>query len=425
MPLSDMLQIPEPARFCAGLPAKTDCALNNVGKSVLTKDLLNSKTANNPSAALITEAVSMIGGEAQILNSNCAVNYPLTIKNRAAITSESPGPNVPESSRTGQENRFILFPGRVPQVDGLNSGHLEASTGKQFMPPGVVQITAPESVKQTVEPNTSGGQANLSAGIMGSQQRQTGLLLSTDNVSVEQVNPLLDEKSDKPNPVGRTLNLENAVTGNGSRANITTALFTAQAEEGQVDANSGLPRENVRGAHQVEEMQMSMLNQAATTAPRNAGNEQTPTARSAELPQHLQLAEAIRGQIGKDGEGRTHVRLQLQPESLGEVVIRLVYKDGNVSTHFHAATEGARQIIESSLGQLREALAGHQLNLQHSTVSAGGEEGRWGQDWNHGRKFDHPSRQNAAESESNMENDSAPGTVITQTGSPNSLNYFV
>lgn len=147
--------------------------------------------------------------------------------------------------------------------------------------------------------------------------------------------------------------------------------------------------------------------------------------RNVEPPVLMQLVEGIKAHSNADGQGRTHIRLQLQPESLGEVVVRLIYKEGTLSTHFHAATESAKQIIESSLIQLREVLATNQLNLQQATVSSGGEEGRWGQDWNQGRQFGGTFHQGGHEHDETKKTASATGPETTQPDNLKTVNHFV
>jgi len=163
---------------------------------------------------------------------------------------------------------------------------------------------------------------------------------------------------------------------------------------------------------------------SAATAAKSRGVETAPANRSSE-PMFIQLVEAIRGQIAKDGHGSTHVRLQLQPESLGEVVIKLVFKDGNVSTHFHAATESARQIIESSLGQLRETLATHNINLQQSTVTTGGDQERWAQESNREHQFNRPFRKPGDGRGDREEPASEPAAELQKTNYQSRVNHFV
>ncbi len=124
-----------------------------------------------------------------------------------------------------------------------------------------------------------------------------------------------------------------------------------------------------------------------SAATKTSNGETAPVAKTWESNVFTQLADAIRGQAGKDGQGRTHVRLQLKPDHLGEVFIQITYKDGNIVTHFQAASEHAKYIIENSLAQLKEVLSSFNLNLQNASVSVGSEMNRRGQDWNQNRQL--------------------------------------
>ena len=207
------------------------------------------------------------------------------------------------------------------------------------------------------------------------------------------------------------------------------ARFTATGRSeasANMPAGTNAPAEAVNGVNRTDAAQVA-LNTAASTAAaaKTSGVETTPAPRSAEQPLFMQLAEAIRGQVTKDGQGHTHVRLQLYPESLGEVLIKLVYKDGKVSTHFHAATESARQVIESSLGQLRETLAGHQLNLQQSTVTTGDDQGRWAHESKHEQQFNNQFRRSNDGRDEPGANTSEPDAETRHYQTPNRVNHFV
>ncbi|SFF95923.1 hook-length control protein FliK [Desulfotomaculum arcticum] len=138
------------------------------------------------------------------------------------------------------------------------------------------------------------------------------------------------------------------------------------------------------------------------------------------------FAEIIKGHVSEDSSGQTHIKLQLQPESLGQVIIKLVFKDGNISTQFQAATEHAKQIIENSLPQLRETLANFQLNLQNASVTVGGENGgsgKWGREWNQGGSNN--SRRNQLKGNNDdvevVDGLSKPKDAVKQ----NQINYFI
>ncbi|MCG8401347.1 MAG: flagellar hook-length control protein FliK [Firmicutes bacterium] len=209
----------------------------------------------------------------------------------------------------------------------------------------------------------------------------------------------------------------------GNVAGGDLARFSAT---GRSEASANMPADPLNGVNRTDTAQVA-LNTAASApaAAKTPGGETTPALRSAEQPLFMQLAEAIRGQVTKDGQGHTHVRLQLHPESLGEVLIKLVYKDGKVSAHFHAATESARQVIESSLGQLRETMAGHQLNLQQSTVTTGDEQGRWAHESKHEQQFNNQSKRSNDGRDEPGANTSEPEAENRRHEIPNRVNHFV
>ncbi len=89
----------------------------------------------------------------------------------------------------------------------------------------------------------------------------------------------------------------------------------------------------------------------------------------------LLVARVLEEAAARQAQGRTHLRFRLEPEHLGEVVVRLIYRHGEVSAHFLAGSVQAKEVLESSLPQLREALAGQNLHLQNTSVSVGQESG--------------------------------------------------
>ncbi len=88
------------------------------------------------------------------------------------------------------------------------------------------------------------------------------------------------------------------------------------------------------------------------------------------------VLRVLRQAAGHHAQGQIHLRFKLEPEHLGEVTVRLIYQQGEVHAHFLASNIHAKDAIESSLAQLREALAGQNLHLQNVSVSLGQEGGR-------------------------------------------------
>ena len=67
------------------------------------------------------------------------------------------------------------------------------------------------------------------------------------------------------------------------------------------------------------------------------------------------------------------IRLQLSPEHLGKVVIKVSQDNGTISAHIQASTQAAKEIIESELNQLRDELTNQGINIEELNVSVESE----------------------------------------------------
>ncbi len=91
-----------------------------------------------------------------------------------------------------------------------------------------------------------------------------------------------------------------------------------------------------------------------------------------------QILNAVQ-EMGNDREKITVIRLNLEPQSLGEIRIKLSYVNGELSAHFHTASGMVKDAIESSLSQLRDNLAQVNVSLGNATTSWGQQQ--QGQKW--------------------------------------------
>lgn len=89
-----------------------------------------------------------------------------------------------------------------------------------------------------------------------------------------------------------------------------------------------------------------------------------------EIPALHQLVEKI--SLMKQ-DGGTEVRLHLQPESLGQVLIQLHFADGDVSVRMLAETTQAQRLIQDHLPQLKATLTAQGLQLNNMTVAVGSD----------------------------------------------------
>ncbi|MDH7479733.1 MAG: flagellar hook-length control protein FliK, partial [Syntrophomonadaceae bacterium] len=69
--------------------------------------------------------------------------------------------------------------------------------------------------------------------------------------------------------------------------------------------------------------------------------------------------------------GRTEMSLQLKPESLGRLSLTVAVEDGRVTARLQAESHAVGRLIESSLGQLKQALQEQGLRLDRLEVAVG------------------------------------------------------
>ncbi|MBI5781095.1 MAG: flagellar hook-length control protein FliK [Rhodocyclales bacterium] len=74
------------------------------------------------------------------------------------------------------------------------------------------------------------------------------------------------------------------------------------------------------------------------------------------------------------GRGETKAELQLTPPSLGKLEVSLQLNNDQLTAHFVAASQAARDALERALPQLREQLAQSGLSLGQTSVSTGGSD---------------------------------------------------
>ncbi|MCD6320197.1 MAG: flagellar hook-length control protein FliK [Candidatus Desulfofervidaceae bacterium] len=70
-------------------------------------------------------------------------------------------------------------------------------------------------------------------------------------------------------------------------------------------------------------------------------------------------------------EGKHEVTIQLKPEILGELKIKVGMEDGTLKIHFIAANHVTKELIESDLHILRQVLGGHGVQVSEFSVALG------------------------------------------------------
>ena len=71
------------------------------------------------------------------------------------------------------------------------------------------------------------------------------------------------------------------------------------------------------------------------------------------------------------GENRQEMELQLKPESLGKLSLKIVHERGEILAKITAENEQVKGILESNLQLLKDALEKNGLSVQQLSVSVG------------------------------------------------------
>lgn len=95
-----------------------------------------------------------------------------------------------------------------------------------------------------------------------------------------------------------------------------------------------------------------------------------------QMPETPESARAITNQVvtrlqSMSGDERHEMELQLKPENLGKIQLRIVEERGQILAKFTAESEKVRAILESNMQLLRDSLEKNGLSVQELSVSVG------------------------------------------------------
>ncbi len=126
--------------------------------------------------------------------------------------------------------------------------------------------------------------------------------------------------------------------------------------------------------------------------------------------------------------GVHEIRLQLRPESLGEIHLKIQVEGDVVAARINVESQQVRQIVETNLQSLRNALAEHNLQAGDFDVNVGrGFGGRENQPSGEGKGRQVASVDKAGEAESDQSDTNVEVAVGSETGrrfGDNTIEYF-
>ncbi len=85
--------------------------------------------------------------------------------------------------------------------------------------------------------------------------------------------------------------------------------------------------------------------------------EMTPTQKTENIQQIMNQAQILL----KNGGGE--VKVEMTPEGMGSIQMKLQVADGKVQLHMNTETKEAKKLIETSMNDLKQSLAAHQLSV--------------------------------------------------------------
>lgn len=101
---------------------------------------------------------------------------------------------------------------------------------------------------------------------------------------------------------------------------------------------------------------------AANLASQNSDG--TTTTNAQDLVRHAQI-------LMKNGGGE--MKMQLKPEGVGDVTLKVQVKDGQVAIQMLTENDSAKKLLESGLDDLKTSLAQHKLHVDALKIEVGGE----------------------------------------------------
>lgn len=195
---------------------------------------------------------------------------------------------------------------------------------------------------------------------------------STDKVSMtdESVNSLLaspDTETDavavKPEARGTFASLSAALAGLSSQVKPNTDENSEQpAARTEAEALAPLPM----GTETVKSTDSASVPKLAATA--TAASMLTERSDSATNTQDILRQAQL---LVKQGGGE--MRMQLKPEGIGDVHLRVAVKDGQVAVQMLTETDSAKKALEGGLDELKASLAQHKLHVDALKIEVGSE----------------------------------------------------
>ena len=173
---------------------------------------------------------------------------------------------------------------------------------------------------------------------------------------------------------GDEFDLTNEFGEGGLQAGSSTRVKTENKSTGSNTESGGEKQDSLFGNAEVEvNIEASGEINAGLGAQFNeidTVNSAAPKAEAVRITNPQEVTNQIIERVKVDIKpGVSEIRMNLKPESLGEVSLRIASENGVVTAHFVAENQRVKELIESNFNQLQDALSEQGVNITELSVS--------------------------------------------------------
>ena len=336
-----------------------------------------SELSNNLNATGVVEE-----GQQLLLNNSLNAELLMDAKAGQPVALDVTPGMLPEEENNSLKNNPLQVPNpllgqgaaedTIQQAGAVNQENIQVAQSQQ-MSPNLQQVAA--VTNQVVQ--TSPIAADIK---QASQQTEPVKAPQQDQQELpEGLAGNVTKKDDSSTKISLTDQQPKGTDQQPAKSNTDTLNTSKTVQEASLTEGEGLQQ-------RFEAEQSSRINQHAQRP------QPTVEVPLNQLPDRV--AEMVRSMMLQRSPGSTSLKMKLQPEHLGEVTVKLTWSKGELSAQFVAATNMAKEALETSYPQLKQLLAQQNIQLSEAAVFMEQDTGKWqqqGSQDSHNR-WEHPSK---------------------------------
>lgn len=338
----------------------------------ILKKMQKNGEADETTDTVMQLLMSMLGQNVQLLQPTVVVTIPEPSEEIAQITSEQPQTNVTvnntvQLSENAVQTGFVQQPIQESEVDGKIAAQEQPE-----------QSVIPEQAEQTAQPETAVPAVNAED---EAQQLLNELLSQARDelgLTKAEVSPKNDSFTENISSEMNEDLPEQPVQNEQNEQSFDTFALRLNHRDSTQELNSIIQTEE-----QPEKSTAEIVpEQAATIQPEtaeiNSVPEEQPQVHAA--PPEQQLAEEILSKTETLNGGRTEFTMELNPETLGKITVRLVSAHGRVEVSISTENEETGRLLQTRGENIGNVLRESGIELERYQVVSEREDAQLMQD---------------------------------------------